>query len=238
MNKKYIGNKLEHYKEIDFIQLEKSIRVEQNKIGNKIEHYKIIDSTQLEIHRRIEQNNIENGLIIIADKQTNGKGTHGRIWHTDEDNNIAFSLYIETDCKYQKLDGITIEIAKIILRVFKNLYQINLQIKEPNDIVYNGKKIGGILTESKILKDKVKYLVIGIGINTNKQQFPEDIKNIATSIKKEFNIIVKLFFMRNVCCSCMFFGIFYLGLNPIEEQVLYLLCLRFVECFEILVLQL
>ena len=164
MNKKYIGNKLEHYKKIDLIQSEIPIRVEQNKIGNKIEHYKEIDSTQLEIHRRIEQNNIENGLIIIADKQTNGKGTHGRIWHTDEDNNIAFSLYIETDCKYQKLDGITIEIAKSILRVFKNLYQIDLQIKEPNDIVYNGKKIGGILTESKILK------------------------NIATSIKKEFNI--------------------------------------------------
>ena len=200
MNKEYIGNKLEHYKEIDFIQSEKPIRVEQNKIGNKIEHYKEIDSTQLEIHRRIEQNNIENGLIIIADKQTNGKGTHGRIWHTDEDNNIAFSLYIETDCKYPKLDGITIEISKIILRVFKNLYQINLQIKEPNDIIYNGKKIGGILTESKILKDKVKYLVIGIGINTNKQQFPEDIKNIATSIKKEFNInIDNMLIIKQFC---------------------------------------
>ena len=67
MNKKYIGNKLEHYKKIDLIQSEIPIRVEQKKIGNKIEHYKIIDSTQLEIHRRIEQNNIENGLIIITD---------------------------------------------------------------------------------------------------------------------------------------------------------------------------
>ena len=159
-------------------------------IGNKFEHYKIIDSTQLEIHRRIEQNNIENGLVIMADKQTNGKGTHGRIWHTDEGNNIAFSLYVETNCVYQKLDGITIEIAKTILNVFKKVYHIDLQIKEPNDIVYNRKKIGGILTEAKVLKDKVKYLVIGIGINTNKQEFSEDIKEIATSIKKEFNINV------------------------------------------------
>ena len=159
-------------------------------IGNKFEHYKIIDSTQLEIHRRIEQNNIENGLVIMADKQTNGKGTHGRIWHTDEENNIAFSFFIETNCVCSKLEGITIEIAETILDVFKKQYNINLQIKKPNDIVYNNKKIGGILTETKILKDKIKYMVIGIGINTNKERFPEDIKEIATSIEKEFNINV------------------------------------------------
>ncbi len=167
-----------------------SIKINTKFIGKSIEQYKIIDSTQLEIHRRIKQKNIENGLIIMSERQTKGKGTHGRIWHTDEGNNIAFSLYVETNCVYQKLDGITIEIAKTILNVFKKVYHIDLQIKEPNDIVYNRKKIGGILTEAKVLKDKVKYLVIGIGINTNKQEFSEDIKEIATSIKKEFNINV------------------------------------------------
>lgn len=170
-------------------------------IGKIIEQYKIIDSTQLEIHRRIEQNNIENGLVIIADKQTNGKGTHGRIWHTDEENNIAFSFYIETNCVYQKLEGITVEIAKTILKVFKKIYHIDLQIKEPNDIVYNKKKIGGILTETKIFKDKVKYMVIGIGINTNKQEFSEDIKEIATSIKNEFNINVDNMLIINEFCK-------------------------------------
>ena len=54
----------------------------------------------------------------------------------------------------------------------------------------NGKKIGGILTQSKIYQEKVKFLVIGIGINTSKTNFTDDIKDIATSIKKEFEIEV------------------------------------------------
>ena len=115
-------------------------------------------------------------------------GTHNRKWYTDEKNNIAFSFYIETNCNIEKLDGITVEIAKTILEVFKNLYNIALEIKEPNDIVCNGRKIAGILTQSKSIENTLKYLVIGIGINTNQQKFNEEISNIATSIKNEFNI--------------------------------------------------
>ena len=115
-------------------------------------------------------------------------GTHNRKWYTDEKDNIAFSFYIETNCNIEKLDGITVEIAKTILEVFKNLYNIVLEIKEPNDIVCNGRKIAGILTQSKSIENTLKYLVIGIGINTNQQKFNEEISNIATSIKNEFNI--------------------------------------------------
>ena len=65
-----------------------------------------------------------------------------------------------------------------------------MQIKLPNDLVFKGKKVGGILTETQIVSEVVKYLVVGIGINTNKQSFNDEIKNIATSIKNEFNINV------------------------------------------------
>lgn len=68
--------------------------------------------------------------------------------------------------------------------------EINLNIKEPNDITFNNKKIGGILTQTKLVNEKVKYLVVGIEINTKKEKFTDDIKNIATSIKKEFGIDV------------------------------------------------
>lgn len=60
------------------------------------------------------------------------------------------------------MEGITIEIADTIIEVFKKLYQISLAIKSPNDIVYNGKKIGGILTETKLMGNIVKYMVVGI----------------------------------------------------------------------------
>lgn len=159
-------------------------------IGHKIIHYENIDSTQLEIWRRVQEEKIESGTIISADVQTKGKGTHGRKWFTKEKNNIAFSLYIKGNYKIEKLEGLTIQIAEIIVDIFKKLYNIELQIKEPNDIVYNGKKIGGILTETKLIGNIVEHIVIGIGINTNQEKFNKEIENIASSIRNEFCVEV------------------------------------------------
>ena len=161
-----------------------------NFLGRNSIYYKQINSTQGEIWRLIENNSATNGMLVFADIQNKGKGTHGRIWHTDEANNIAFSFFIQMNCDIKKLDGITLKIAQIIIEIFKTEYEIDLSIKKPNDIVFNNKKIGGILTETKVITETVKNLVVGIGINTNKEHFSEDIKDTATSIKKEFNINV------------------------------------------------
>ncbi len=166
------------------------LNLKTNFLGRNAIYYKKIDSTQNEIWRLIKDNKASNGTLIFADIQTMGVGTHGRTWYTDEEENIAFSFCIFMDCEIGKIEGITIDIAKIIVRIFKNKYKVELQIKEPNDIVFNGKKIGGILTQSKVICQSVKCLVIGIGINTKKEKFNNEIKNIATSIKKEFGIIV------------------------------------------------
>ena len=159
-----------------------------NFLGRDFYFYEEIDSTQNEIFRRIKKGQIINGSVIMADIQTAGKGTHGRIWHTDEKGNIAFSFYIQTDCEIERLDGLTIDIAKILVDMFKEKYKINIQIKEPNDLMINNKKIGGILTQGKINGKYIRYLVIGIGININKKYFTNDIKDIATSIKNEFKV--------------------------------------------------
>ena len=159
-----------------------------NFLGISSYFYKKIDSTQDEIWRRIKNGKINNGTLIMADIQENGRGTHGRVWHTDEENNIAFSFLIEPNCNIKKIDGLTTDIAEIILNILKNEYKIELEIKKPNDIIFHGKKIGGILTETKLVSEQVKNLVVGIGINTLKMQFTDDIKDIATSIKKEFEL--------------------------------------------------
>lgn len=159
-----------------------------NFLGRDFYFYEEIDSTQNEIFRRIKKGQIINGSVIMADIQTAGKGTHGRIWHTDEKGNIAFSFYIQTNCEIEWLDGLTIDIAKILVDMFRKKYKINIQIKEPNDLMINNKKIGGILTQGKINGKYIKYLVIGIGININKKYFTNDIKDIATSIKNEFEV--------------------------------------------------
>lgn len=157
-------------------------------LGRNFIFYDVIDSTQNEITRLIENGNIQNGTVIMANIQTAGRGTHGRIWYTDETNNIAFSLFIDLNCVIREIEGITFEIAKDIINIFYDKYKIELDIKLPNDIVYNNKKIGGILTESKINSGKVRFLIVGVGINTSKINFSDDIKYFATSIKKEFNI--------------------------------------------------
>ena len=84
----------------------------------------------------------------------------------------------------------TIQIAKRVVKVFKKIYDINLDIKFPNDIYLNGRKLGGILTETKLQNGLVRCVVIGIGINTNQIKFADEIKEIATSVKKEFKIDV------------------------------------------------
>lgn len=167
-------------------------KLQTNFLGRNVIYYKEIDSTQSEIWRLIQTKTAPNGTLVFADIQTKGKGTHGRIWHTDEKGDIAFSFFLQMNCKIKKLEGITIEIAKIINEIIEEQYNIKLEIKEPNDIVYKNKKIGGILTETKIISENVKYLVVGIGINTKKQNFSKDIENIATSIKKEFNIEIDI----------------------------------------------
>lgn len=159
-----------------------------NFLGRNSFFYKRIDSTQDEIWRMIEKGNINNGTLVMADIQKCGRGTHGRVWHTDEEKNIAFSFFIEPNCNIKEIDGLTTDTAKIILSILKDEYKIELEIKKPNDIVYRDKKICGILTETKLVSEQVKYLVVGIGINTLKMQFTDDIKDIATSIKKEFEL--------------------------------------------------
>lgn len=165
-------------------------------------YYGQIDSTQNEIWRLAKNNKISNGTLIMAGIQTDGKGTHGRKWYTDNTNNIACSFYIELNCNIKKIEGITIEIAENLVSIIKEKYNIEINIKEPNDLVYNGKKIGGILSESKTIGETVKFLVVGIGINTSQEVFNKDIENIASSIKNEFGIEINREEVITEFCNC------------------------------------
>lgn len=157
-------------------------------LGNKIINFEKIDSTQKEIWRRIEKGQIENKIIIKAEIQTDAIGTHGRNWYTNQKNNIAFSFVLFLNTNIERIKNISIEIAEDWVDILKENYNIEVQIKSPNDLMIKSKKVGGILTETKIQGEKVKCLVIGIGINTNQTEFPKEIKEIATSIKTEFGI--------------------------------------------------
>ena len=104
-----------------------------------------IDSTN-EYAKRIAKDVNEN-VLIIANSQTNGRGTHGRNWYSEEGQNILMSFLIKNINDYKSIDGITIEIGKIIHEILSSKFDLNFEIKLPNDILCNGKKICGILCE-------------------------------------------------------------------------------------------
>ena len=149
----------------------------------KIKIYEEIPSTHLFVKEN--QHKLENGTVIIANKQTSGIGTHGRSWYTGS-SNIAMSIIYKPNCDINKLDGIKINIAKSIKEAINELYNIELQIKYPNDLLLNGKKLCGILTETNTISKKVNYLIISIGFNVNEINFDGKTKKIATSLKKEY----------------------------------------------------
>ncbi|MCI8310406.1 MAG: biotin--[acetyl-CoA-carboxylase] ligase [Clostridia bacterium] len=154
-------------------------------IGNRLDYYETIDSTHL-LAKKLSINEIENGMIIFADNQTSGIGTHERKWFTGDGQNLSFDMIFNTQFDIKKIENLTLTLAECIVKTLKELYNIEAYIKKPNDVILNGKKIAGILTETVAVGNIIKKLFIGIGININQTYFPGSLENLATSLKNEF----------------------------------------------------
>lgn len=167
------------------MEIEKIKKSKTKEIGKKLEYFEEIDSTH-KYAKKIAFKNKENGKIIIADMQTAGIGTKGRSWYSGKAKNIAMSIILKPKTTIKQLEGLTIKIANCMKKSIYELYGFKLQIKEPNDLILNNKKICGILTEISTMGEKINYLIISIGFNVNEDNFSTEIKDIATSLKREF----------------------------------------------------
>lgn len=154
-------------------------------IGKKVQYFETIESTHKYAKGNID--NIENGSIIIAETQTGGIGTKGRTWHTGKENNIAMTIVLKPNKKVKELENLTVDIARAIQKATRELYNIELKIKEPNDLLLKEKKICGILTEVNSIGERINYLLISIGFNVNETEFPVELERIVTSLKKEYD---------------------------------------------------
>lgn len=164
------------------MKLEKLEKLETEYLARNILCYENLESTQV-LAKELVQKNVPNGSIIIAKNQTNGQGTHGRKWITNSNKNATFTLILYPHCNINKLENLSIAIAQSIQKAVKKEYDIELQIKEPNDLIYNDRKIAGILTEISTREELVENLYIGIGFNVNQTEFLEELKNKAISLK-------------------------------------------------------
>tara|TARA_S200000501_G_C20844156_1_gene752974 strand:+ start:486 stop:1085 length:600 start_codon:yes stop_codon:yes gene_type:complete len=141
---------------------------------NKIIRYNKLDSTNSLLSNLVRDEKIKDNLVIVADFQTKGRGQIEKKWYSEENKNLLFSIYIKPDnvSINQKSYFNIITSLAIIYSLKKFIKTSSIEIKSPNDILVDGRKISGILIETSIFKRKIKSLVIGVGININQKVFP------------------------------------------------------------------
>lgn len=165
---------------------EVKLKLKTTRIGREQTYYDVVESTQTIAHQYVQQGAKE-GHVIVADEQTAGKGRLGRKWHSRNGTSISMSIILRPDLPPQKTPQLTLLTAVAVIRAIKQVTGIDCQIKWPNDVLINGKKIVGILTEMHAEPDVVHSVVIGIGLNVNQrmEEMSDEIKKIATSLANE-----------------------------------------------------
>jgi len=151
--------------------------------------YASIDSTN-DLLKRKSKDNYGKNIVAISKHQSKGKGRLGRTWESNE--GLYMSYLLRPDIMPMEASLFTQIAAAAIVETFNEISDLEVQIKWPNDIVFKGKKICGILTELNAELNKVHYLIIGIGINLNQEFFNEDLHDIATSYKIETGKKIKI----------------------------------------------
>lgn len=153
-------------------------------VGTEICYFDVTDSTNTQA-KSLGEGDAPNGTLVVAGKQESGRGRRGRSFESPAGTGIFMTLLLRPEIEPQNASMLTLVSALAVAKGIEHMVNLPVQIKWPNDIVINGKKVCGILTEMSAQMDYVNYIVIGIGINVGNEEFPEEIKDVATSIYLE-----------------------------------------------------
>ena len=157
------------------------------RFGRNIHHFDVLDSTQTIAHK-LAQDGAPEGTVVISEEQTAGRGRMARPWESAYGTGIWMTIIVRPDVTPQQASSYTLVVAVAISKAIKTLYKnVEPAIKWPNDLLINGKKCTGILTEMQAEVDCVQALLVGIGINANQMEsdFSPEIADIATSLRLE-----------------------------------------------------
>ncbi|MDO4218476.1 MAG: biotin--[acetyl-CoA-carboxylase] ligase [Synergistaceae bacterium] len=166
------------------------VNLSQNDYFREIICLETVSNTQ--DYLKLMAQNGKRGLVCVARHQTNGLGRAGRKWYSDEEN-LKFSMLFDACISPQFLPIISLIVGMVVKETIEKLYLTSVQLKWPNDILLNGKKICGIISESASTSNTVKWIVCGVGVNLNmkKENIPADLHNIATSLLLETNLQIE-----------------------------------------------
>lgn len=156
-------------------------RLTREGVGCPLFYMEETDSTNEWAKRDAAQGAVD-GSVYLADYQSAGKGRRGRVWQSPEGTSVSMSLLLRPEIPADRISMLTLVMGLSAAQGMKAATGLEVGIKWPNDVVCNGKKLCGILTEANA---SVEYVIIGIGINCNMDAFSEEIALTATSLKLE-----------------------------------------------------
>jgi BirA family biotin operon repressor/biotin-[acetyl-CoA-carboxylase] ligase len=162
--------------------LEVSPLLATRELGRTLHHFETLPSTNAQAFE-LAQDGALNGEVVIAEAQTAGKGRRGRSWVSPAHKNLSMSVILKPEISPARAPEVTL-VAAVALAETLNEAGAQALIKWPNDVQLEGRKVAGILTELSADTERVHFVVLGIGVNLNTEpgDFPDDLRELATSV--------------------------------------------------------
>jgi BirA family transcriptional regulator, biotin operon repressor / biotin---[acetyl-CoA-carboxylase] ligase len=155
-------------------------------IGSEILVFEETASTN-EVIEHLAKSGAREGLVVFAESQTRGRGRRGRAWASPRGKGLWFSVLLRPTLPTSAASRITVAASVAVARAIRQNCGVDARIKWPNDVMVNGKKMAGILTELRAEADEILLAILGIGIDVNcqREDFPGELGDIATSLELE-----------------------------------------------------
>ena len=155
-------------------------------IGRALHCRDELDSTNARA-RQLAEEGAADGTVIIADRQSAGRGRLGRRWESPPSVNLYCSVLLRPQIPVQQAPQLTFLSAVAVAETLQHLYQLPAEVKWPNDVLIGGAKIAGLLNEMNAESEQIHFVVLGVGVNLNMtaEQFPDEILYPATSVRLE-----------------------------------------------------
>ncbi len=158
--------------------------VEDTIFGGEVHIFPSIESTNTHAMQQGAKG-APHGSVYIAEEQTAGRGRGAHVWHSEPYAGLYVSVLLRPQLKPADSLWLSLAAGLAMLQAVENVTGLVADIRWPNDLLFGSRKVGGILTEMNAEATRVRYAVIGIGINVNHRQFPPDLRNLATSLRME-----------------------------------------------------
>jgi BirA family biotin operon repressor/biotin-[acetyl-CoA-carboxylase] ligase len=159
-------------------------RLKGNLFGKRVFHFFKTDSTN-RVAMDLGYAGEPEGTVVLAEAQTAGRGRSGRVWHSERGTGLYFTVLLRPRLSPAQAPLLTMLAGVSAYTAIVAQTGLVPELKWPNDVLLNGKKLGGILTEMHAEPNVVRFVIVGVGINVNQEKFPAEISATATSIRKE-----------------------------------------------------